>query len=195
MERDIYKINFGEYTFNISVNSFYQVNPIQTEKLYNLAIEGADLNKENIIFDLYCGIGTIGIFASKYVKKVYGIEIVKEAIENAKENAKINNIENIEFMTGDVEKAFAEVIQKEKISPNVVFVDPPRKGLDSQTVKNLCNLKLERLIYISCNPATLMRDLQKLEDVYDIKSIVPIDNFCYTTHVECVSVLNLKKTV
>jgi len=195
MERDIYKINFGEYTFNISVNSFYQVNPIQTEKLYNLAIEGADLNKENIIFDLYCGIGTIGIFASKYVKKVYGIEIVKEAIENAKENAKINNIENIEFMTGDVEKAFAEVIQKEKISPNVVFVDPPRKGLDENTVNNLVKVKPKKIIYISCNPSTLMRDLSKVEEYYDINKIIPVDLFPFTSHVECCSVLYLKDSM
>ena len=182
----------GTYTFKISANSFYQINPIQTEKLYNLAIKKANLKKEDIICDLYCGIGTIGIFASKYVKKVYGIEIVKEAIEDAKENAKINKIDNIEFIEGDVEISFDKLL-KNNIKPNVVFVDPPRKGLDSQTVKNLCNLKLEKLIYISCNPATLMRDLQKLEDIYDIKSITPVDNFCYTTHVEVVSVLGLKK--
>lgn len=182
----------GNYEFKISANSFYQINPIQTEKLYNLAIQKAELQKEDIICDLYCGIGTIGIFASKNVKKVYGIEIVKEAIEDAKENAKINNINNIEFIEGDVEVAFDKLL-KDNIKPNVIFVDPPRKGLDNQTIKNLCNLKLEKLIYVSCNPATLMRDLQKLEDVYDIKSITPVDNFCYTSHVETVSVLTLKK--
>lgn len=181
----------GNYEFKISANSFYQINPIQTEKLYNLAIQKAELQKEDIICDLYCGIGTIGIFASKNVKKVYGIEIVKEAIENAKENAKINNINNIEFIEGDVEVVFDKLL-KDNIKPNVIFVDPPRKGLDNQTIKNLCNLKLEKLIYVSCNPATLMRDLQKLEDVYDIKSITPVDNFCYTSHVECCSVLYLK---
>lgn len=181
----------GNYEFKISANSFYQINPIQTEKLYNLAIQKAELQKEDIICDLYCGIGTIGIFASKNVKKVYGIEIVKEAIEDAKENAKINNINNIEFIEGDVEVAFDKLL-KDNIKPNVIFVDPPRKGLDNQTIKNLCNLKLEKLIYVSCNPATLMRDLQKLEDVYDIKSITPVDNFCYTSHVECVAVLQLK---
>ena len=181
----------GNYEFKISANSFYQINPIQTEKLYNLAIQKAELQKEDIICDLYCGIGTIGIFASKNVKKVYGIEIVKEAIEDAKENAKINNINNIEFIEGDVEVAFDKLL-KDNIKPNVIFVDPPRKGLDNQTIKNLCNLKLEKLIYVSCNPATLMRDLQKLEDVYDIKSITPVDNFCYTSHVECCSVLYLK---
>lgn len=184
----------GNYEFKISANSFYQINPIQTEKLYNLAIQKAELKKEDIICDLYCGIGTIGIFASKNVKKVYGIEIVKEAIEDAKENAKINNINNIEFIEGDVEVAFDKLL-KDNIKPNVIFVDPPRKGLDNQTIKNLCNLKLEKLIYVSCNPATLMRDLQKLEDVYDIKSITPVDNFCYTSHVECLSVLYLKDTI
>lgn len=182
----------GDYTFKISPNSFYQVNPIQTEKMYNLSVEKAKLKKEDIVCDLYCGIGTIGIFASKFVKKVYGIEIVEQAIIDAKGNAKVNNIDNIEFSVGDVETAFSNLLQK-GIRPNAVFVDPPRKGLDNKTIENLCSLKLEKLIYISCNPATLMRDLQKLEDVYDIKFIVPIDNFCYTTHVECVAVLQLKQ--
>lgn len=180
MEADISKINYGEYIFNISTNSFYQVNPVQTEKLYNLAIEGAKLDKEDVILDLYCGIGTIGIFASKYVKKVYGIEIVKEAIENAKDNAKLNNIDNIEFMVGDVEKAFQELIEKEDIKPNVVFVDPPRKGLDETTIKNLLKIEPKKIIYISCNPATLMRDLSKLEEKYAIRKITPVDMFPYT---------------
>ena len=184
----------GEYKFKISPNSFYQVNPIQTEILYNLAIEKANLKNDDVVCDLYCGIGTIGIFASKYVKKVYGIEIVEEAIKDANENLKLNNIENVEFIVGDTEKAFDELL-KNNIKPNVVFVDPPRKGLDTTTVENLCNLKLERLVYISCNPATLMRDLQKLEEVYNVDSITPVDNFCYTSHVECVAVLQLKKNM
>ncbi len=182
----------GDYKFKISPNSFYQVNPVQTEKLYNLAIEKAKLKKDDIVCDLYCGIGTIGIFASKYVKKVYGIEIVEDAIKDAKENAKINNINNAEFIVGDVEKAFNDFLNK-GIKPDVIFVDPPRKGLDNKTVENLCKTKSQRLIYISCNPATLMRDLQKLEEVYDIVSITPVDNFCYTSHVECVTVLQLKQ--
>lgn len=178
----------GEYTFKISPNSFYQVNPIQTEKLYNLAIEKAGLKKEDIICDLYCGIGTIGIFASKYVNKVYGIEIVKEAFEDAKENAKINEVENIDFILGDVEEAFDKLL-KSNIKPNVVFVDPPRKGLDNKTIENLKYLQLEKLVYVSCNPATLMRDLQSLEEVYNVKSITPVDNFCYSSHVEVVTLL------
>ena len=182
----------GDYEFKISPNSFYQVNPIQTEKLYNLAIEGAKLKKDDILCDLYCGIGTIGIFASKYVKKVYGVEIVEEAIKDAKQNAKINNVDNIEFIQGDVEVAFNKMLDN-GVKPSVVIVDPPRKGLDSKTDQNLCNLKLDRLVYVSCNPATLMRDLQVLEDVYKIDSITPVDNFCYSSHIECVAVLEIKE--
>ena len=182
----------GDYEFKISPNSFYQVNPIQTEKLYNLAIEGAKLKKDDILCDLYCGIGTIGIFASKYVKKVYGVEIVEEAIKDAKQNAEINNVDNIEFIQGDVEVAFNKMIDS-GVKPSVAIVDPPRKGLDSKTVQNLCNLKLDRLVYVSCNPATLMRDLQVLEDAYKIDSITPVDNFCYSSHIECVAVLEIKE--
>ena len=181
----------GDYEFKISPNSFYQVNPIQTEKLYNLAIEGAKLKKDDILCDLYCGIGTIGIFASKYVKKVYGVEIVEEAIKDAKQNAEINNVDNIEFIQGDVEVAFNKMLDN-GVKPSVAIVDPPRKGLDSKTVQNLCNLKLDRLVYVSCNPATLMRDLQVLEDVYKIDSITPVDNFCYSSHIESVAVLEIK---
>ena len=182
----------GDYEFKISPNSFYQVNPVQTEKLYNLAIEGAKLKKDDILCDLYCGIGTIGIFASKYVEKVYGVEIVEEAIKDAKQNAEINNVDNIEFIQGDVEVAFNKMLDN-GVKPSVVIVDPPRKGLDSKTVQNLCNLKLDRLVYVSCNPATLMRDLQVLEDVYKIDSITPVDNFCYSSHIECVAVLEIKE--
>ena len=181
----------GDYIFNISANSFYQVNPVQTEKLYNLAIEGANLNKNDVVFDLYCGIGTIGIFASKHVKKVYGIEIVEQAIEDAKQNAKINNIENIDFTAGDVEEIFEKKINEDKITPNVVFIDPPRRGLDENTVKNLLNLKPNKIVYISCNPATLVRDLKSFEEKYKIEKITPVDLFPYTSHVENVTLLSL----
>lgn len=193
MEADIYKISFGKYKFNISVNSFYQVNPVQTEKLYNLAIKGANLKKSDIVFDLFCGIGTIGIFASSYVKKVYGIEIVENAIKDANENAKINSIDNIEFMVGDVENALSELIKQENVLPDVVFVDPPRKGLDNKTIDNLLKTKPEKIVYISCNPSTLMRDLSKLEQDYSVNKIAPVDLFPWTSHVECVAVLQLKQ--
>ena len=181
----------GDYTFKISPNSFYQVNPKQTEKLYNLAVEKANLKADDILCDLYCGIGTIGIFASKYVKKVYGIEIVEAAVKDANENAKLNNVNNIEFILGDTEKAFDSLL-KNDIKPTVVIVDPPRKGLDDTTIENLCNLKLDRVVYVSCNPATLVRDLAKMEDIYIVKNITPVDNFFYSSHVESVAVLELK---
>lgn len=187
------KDKLGNFIFNISPLSFYQINPIQTEKLYNLAIQKAKLTKEDIVLDLYCGIGTIGIFASPYVKQVYGIEIVDQAIIDAKENAKQNNIKNIEFYCGDVEEILETVLEKKNVIPNVVFVDPPRKGLDDKTIKNIIKLKPERLIYISCNPATLVRDLAKLDEIYEIKEIQTLDMFPYTTHVEVVSVLGLKE--
>lgn len=185
----------GDFTFKISPMSFYQTNPIQTEILYNKAIEFAKLDKDDILCDLYCGIGTIGIFASNKVKKVYGIEIVEEAVGAAKENAKINNVNNIEFMVGDVEKAFKVLIDEKKIIPNAVIVDPPRRGLDNTTINKLNELELKKLVYISCNPATMVRDLKMLEEKYDIKEIQPIDMFPYTSHVECVSVLKLKETI
>ena len=182
----------GEFTFKISPMSFYQINPVQTEKLYNLAIQKAELKGNENVFDLYCGIGTIGIFASKYAKQVYGIEIVPEAIEDAKENAKINNIQNTEFMVGDVEFALSELIEKRRIVPEVVFVDPPRKGLDNTTIQNLLKVEPKKIIYISCNPATLVRDLKMLEEKYQVKDITPVDMFPWTKHVECVSKLSLK---
>ncbi len=185
----------GDYTFKISPMSFYQINPVQTEVLYNTAIEMANLSKTETLFDLYCGIGTIGIFASPYVKKVYGIEIVKQAIEDAKENASINDIRNIEFFAGDVEKIFEDVLKKNSDKPDVIFVDPPRKGLDRHTIENILNVKPKKVIYISCNPASLVRDLKLLEEKYDVREIQPVDMFPFTSHVECCSVLYLKDSI
>lgn len=184
----------GDFIFNISPLSFYQINPIQTEKLYNLAINKANLTKEDNVLDLYCGIGTIGTFASPYVKNVYGIEILEQAIEDAKKNAKLNKIENMTFYCGDVEQVLENVLNKEEIMPNVVFVDPPRKGLDKHTIENIIDLKPERFIYISCNPATLVRDLKEFEELYEIKEIQPVDMFPFTSHVETIAVLCLIET-
>lgn len=166
---------------------------MQTEKLYNFAIHKANLTKEDTVLDLYCGIGTIGTFASPYVKQVYGIEIVEQAIEDAKKNAKLNKIKNMSFYCGDVEQILEKVLTKEETMPNVVFVDPPRKGLDKHTIQNIIDLKPERFIYISCNPATLVRDLKEFEELYEIKEIQPVDMFPFTSHVECVAVLQLKQ--
>ena len=181
----------GEYTFKISPMSFYQTNPIQTQILYNKAIEFANLTGNETVLDLYCGIGTIGIFASSKAKKVYGIEIVEDAIKDAKENARLNNIENIEFLCGDVEKTLEEVISRSG-KPDVIFVDPPRRGLDNTTIANILKTEPVRIVYISCNPATMVRDLKMLEEKYEVKKIQPVDMFPYTSHVECVAVLNLK---
>lgn len=180
----------GEYRFNISPLAFYQVNPVQTEKLYNTAIKLADLKGTEVAYDLYCGIGTISIFLAKHVKKVYGIEIIEDAIKDAKQNAMINNVNNVEFMVGDVEKTLPIILEKEL--PDVVFVDPPRKGLDNTTIQNLLKIKPKKIVYISCNPATLARDLKLLNEDYDIKKVQPVDMFPYTSHVECVSVLLLQ---
>lgn len=184
----IYDI-LGDYKFKISPLSFYQVNPVQTEILYNTAINFLNDENDDFALDLYCGIGTIGIFASKYFKKVYGIEIVKQAIEDAKYNAEINNIDNIEFFAGDVEKILPKIIEKDNIKPNVVFVDPPRKGLDKKTINLLKELQPSKIIYISCNPATLARDISLLEEKYDIGEVQPVDMFPYTSHVECCALL------
>ena len=185
----------GDYTFKISPLSFYQINPIQTEKLYNLALEKAELTGNEILFDLYCGIGTIGIFMAKKAKEVYGIEIVNEAIEDAKENCKINNITNAKYYAGDTEKLLADLIGKEKNVPDVIVVDPPRKGLDKTTIENIKNMQAKKVIYISCNPATLIRDLTFLSENYEIQEIQPVDMFPFTHHVECCSVLKLKESI
>ena len=185
----------GEYTFRISPLSFYQVNPVQAEKLYNLGVEMAQITKQDTVFDLYCGIGTITLFMSKYAKKVYGIEIVDEAIEAAKENAKINNVDNTEFYAGDVEVVLDDLINNKGISADIVMFDPPRKGLDRNSINNILKIKPKKIVYISCNPATLIRDLAFFEDQYDIKTIVPVDMFPFTSHVECCSVLQLKQGI
>lgn len=189
------KDRLGEYTFKISPLSFYQVNPVQAERLYQIGVEAAEITKQDVVFDLYCGIGTISLFMSKYAKKVYGIEIVKEAIDMAKENAKLNQVDNVEFIAGDVEKILDKLIHIEKIIPDIVMVDPPRKGLDNKSIENILTIKPKRIVYISCNPATLVRDLAKLENLYEVKSVKPVDMFPFTSHVECCSVLYLKDSI
>lgn len=181
----------GDFVFKVSPNSFFQVNPIQAEALYNIALENANITKEDIVFDLYCGIGTISLFASKYAKKVYGIEIVKQAVEDAKQNAINNDVDNVQFIAGDTEIILTNLINDDVI-PNVVIVDPPRRGLDSTTIKNIINIHPRCVAYISCNPATLVRDLALLEDSYNITLIQPVDMFPWTSHVEVCVLLELK---
>ena len=182
----------GEYKFKISPLSFYQVNPVQAEKLYNLGVSMAEITKNDVVFDLYCGIGTISLFMSKFAKKVYGIEIVEEAVKMAKENAQNNNVSNTEFFAGDVEIVLDDLINNKGLRADVVMFDPPRKGLDKKSIDNILNIRPKKIVYISCNPATLIRDLADFENEYDIKTIIPVDMFPFTSHVECCSVLQLK---
>lgn len=182
----------GEYKFKISPLSFYQVNPVQAEKLYNLGVSMAEITKNDVVFDLYCGIGTISLFMSKFAKKVYGIEIVEEAVKMAKENAQNNNVSNTEFFAGDVEIVLDDLINNKGLKADVVMFDPPRKGLDKKSIDNILNIRPKKIVYISCNPATLIRDLADFENEYDIKTIIPVDMFPFTSHVECVAILQLK---
>ena len=181
--------------FKISNMSFYQVNPVQTEKLYSKAIEYANLTGKETVFDLYCGIGTIGICSSDKVGQLFGIETIPEAIEDAKENTKINKIENAEFFVGDVENELPEFIKTRNIKPDVVFVDPPRKGCDKTALETLLEIQPEKIVYVSCNPATLGRDLKILEEKYELKKLAICDMFPWTSHVECVAVLELKENI
>ena len=174
--------------FNVSAKSFFQVNSVQTEKLYDEIIKQSKLSKEDVVLDLYCGTGTITSIVSKYVKKVIGIEIVEDAIIDAKENFKINNISNVKFICGDATKEINKI--KEKV--DVVIVDPPRKGIDRKAVAIMKKLSPKKIVYVSCNPVTMARDLSYLNDSYEVVKVTPVDMFPNTSHVECVCVLKLK---
>ena len=179
----------GQYKFNISPLSFFQVNPMQTEVLYNKALEYADLNGNEVVFDAYCGTGTITLFLSQKAKKVYGVEIIPQAIENAKENAKANNITNSEFFVGKSEEIIPRLIQ-DGIRPEVIVVDPPRKGCDVKLLDSIGKAKPERVVYVSCDPSTLARDLKYLEGLgYKTIEVQPVDMFPMTKHVESCALL------
>jgi 23S rRNA (uracil1939-C5)-methyltransferase len=176
----------GEFKFRISPLSFFQVNPIQTEVLYNKALEYADLKGDEVVFDAYCGIGTISLFLSKKARKVYGVEIVPQAIENARENAKLNGVGNVEFIAGESETVIPELHMK-GIKADVIVVDPPRKGCDEKLLDVIAQMAPERVVYVSCNPATLARDLKYLtERGYQVREVQPVDMFPQTVHVETV---------
>ncbi|WBW99306.1 23S rRNA (uracil(1939)-C(5))-methyltransferase RlmD [Oceanirhabdus sp. W0125-5] len=182
----------GKFEFNISPLSFYQVNPVQTEVLYNKALEYAELTGEETVFDAYCGTGTISLFLSQKAKKVYGVEIVPEAIKDAKKNAEQNNVKNAEFIVGEAEKIIPNMIN-EGIKADVVVVDPPRKGCDVALINALGEMRPKRIVYVSCDPATLARDLKFLEEKgYETVEVQPVDMFPQTAHIESVVKLELK---
>lgn len=182
------KINdyIGDLVFEISPLSFFQVNPIQTEVLYNKALEYADLQENDTVFDIYCGIGTISLFLAQKAKKVYGIEIVADAIKDAKINAQINNLDNVEFYVGKAEEVVPKMYGEGKTA-NVVVVDPPRKGCDEKVLDTIVSMSPDKVVYVSCNPSTLARDLAYLDERgYKCVEIQPVDMFPHTMHVESV---------
>ena len=188
--RDHIKDTLNGLEFEISAQSFYQVNPVQTEKLYQTAIKFANLTGEETAIDAYCGIGTISLSLAEKCRAVYGVEIVEAAIEDAKRNAEINELDNLRFEVGNAEDWMAK--WKEKgIRPNVIMVDPPRKGLTESLIESATGMNPDRIVYVSCNPATLVRDIQSLmEKGYHVEGrIQPVDQFPQTAHVECVTVM------
>ena len=180
--------NLSGYDFYISPSSFFQVNTLQAEKLYNKVLEYSDITDNDLVLDLYCGTGTIGIIASNKAKKVVGIELNKDAIKDANKNKELNDIKNIEFYSGDVGK----ILTKNNYKPQVIIVDPPRAGLDKVAIEELLKIKPERLVYVSCDLMTLARDLKLLSEYYKILELTPVDMFPMTSHVESVVKLVLK---
>jgi len=179
----------GSFKFEISPMSFFQVNPVQTEVLYGKALEYAGLTGTETVFDLYCGIGTISLFLSRKAKKVYGVEVVADAVRDAQKNAVLNNVSNIEFIRGEAEKVIPEIYSR-GVKADVVVVDPPRKGCDEALLKTLVDMRPERIVYVSCNPSTLARDLKYLdENGFRTVEVQPVDMFPWTAHVECCALI------
>ena len=181
----------GDISYQISPLSFYQVNPMQTQKLYAKALEYADLHGEETVWDLYCGIGTISLFLAQKAKFVRGVEIVPAAIENAKENAKLNGLENTEFFVGKAEEVLPREYKKNGVYADVIVVDPPRKGCDETLLETMIEMNPERIVYVSCDSATLARDLKYLcERGYELRKVCPVDQFGMTVHVESIVLLS-----
>ena len=184
----------GDISYQISPLSFYQVNPMQTQKLYAKALEYADLHGQETVWDLYCGIGTISLFLTQKAKFVRGVEIVPAAIENAKENAKLNGLENTEFFVGKAEEVLPREYKKNGVYADVIVVDPPRKGCDETLLETMVEMNPERIVYVSCDSATLARDLKYLcERGYELRKVCPVDQFGMTVHVETVVLLSQQK--
>ena len=179
--------------FRISPRSFYQVNPGQTEKLYSLALQYAGLDGTQTVWDIYCGIGTISLFLAGSARHVFGVEIIPEAVEDARSNAVLNNIANVTFETGKAEEVLPAYIQRVKETPDVVVVDPPRKGCDEKCLQAILQVRPQKIVYISCDPATLSRDLKTpVSGGYQLQRVRPVDQFGHTVHVETVVLLTHK---
>lgn len=182
----------GEFEFKIHPNAFFQTNTSQAEKLYEVARNYADLEDGDIVYDLYCGVGTLSLYMSEKASKVLGIELIDVAVQNAKYNAKENNVENVSFIKGDMKDVFTKEIVEEFGFPNVLITDPPRAGMHPDVVSRLCELKVPKLVYVSCDSSTMARDLKVLSEVYDVIEVQPVDMFPQTYHIEAVAKLRLK---
>ena len=181
----------GPIMYRISPLSFYQVNPEQTKKLYDITLDYAGLKGSEVVWDLYCGIGTISLFLAQRAKKVYGVEIIPEAIEDAKKNAELNEISNAEFYVGAAEEVLPRKYREEKIEADIIVVDPPRKGCDQSLLDTILAMAPKKVVYVSCDPATLARDLKYLcERDYELVKVRPVDQFGHSVHVETVCLLS-----
>lgn len=179
----------GNYEFNLSPKSFFQVNRSQAQVLYEKARDYLDLNDQDLVYDLYSGIGTISLYLAQKTKKVYGIEVVKEAVEDAKENARINKIDNVEFLAGKAEEVFPKLL-KEGEKANKLVLDPPRKGCEKEVPDAIVELSPERIVYVSCNPSTMARDVKILVEAgYKVVEVQPVDMFPHTAHVETIALI------
>jgi len=180
------------YRFKISAKSFFQTNTKQAEKLYRITRDFAGLTGNEIVYDLYCGTGSIGIFVSGKAKKIIGVEVIEEAIEDAKENAALNNISHAEFFAGDVIKICNDGFFATHGRPDVIITDPPRAGMHEKLVNKLLEISAPKIVYVSCNTATQARDIALLDEKYSVEKIQPVDMFPHTHHIECVVLLKLK---
>ncbi|MGB0850623.1 MAG: 23S rRNA (uracil(1939)-C(5))-methyltransferase RlmD [Bacteroidia bacterium] len=178
--------------FNISPKSFFQTNPVQAEVLYNVAIEFAEIKESDVVYDLYCGTGTITCVAAKSAKNAVGVEIIEEAIEAAKVNAKLNNLDNVEFLAGDMKDVFNAEFYSKHGQPDIIITDPPRSGMHPKVVDYLAEIACPKIVYVSCNPATQARDLAMLDHKYKVVKSQAVDMFPQTHHVENVVVLELR---
>ncbi len=181
-----------DYQFKISAKSFFQTNTKQAEKLYSIARDFAGLTGKEIVYDLYCGTGSIGIFVSGQAKKIIGVEVIEEAIEDAKENAALNNIRHAEFFAGDVIKICNDDFFAAHGRPDVIITDPPRAGMHEKLVNKLLEIAAPTIVYVSCNTATQARDIALLNEKYSVERIQPVDMFPHTHHIECVVLLKLR---
>ncbi|MEL7834736.1 23S rRNA (uracil(1939)-C(5))-methyltransferase RlmD [Fodinibius sp. Rm-B-1B1-1] len=183
----------GKYHFNIGANDFFQTNTAQAERLYEVAKSFAELSEDDVLYDLYCGVGTLSLFLSDSCKSVLGIELEEVAVKNAQKNIQENNVGNVSFVEGDMKDVFTEEITSEHGTPDCLITDPPRAGMHPDVVERLKELQVPKLVYVSCNSSTMARDLEELNEVYNILEVQPVDMFPQTYHIETVAKLRLKE--